>query len=172
MTDTLADALPREIGAVKVKPLIWDEPSTCFLVAATDFGGRYTITEYAGMSEPFKLESVGFWNGPSGMFTTLEAAKAAAQADYEARILATIEPAPVQRCAECDCDNPPDGCNWIAADPAPVSVREAARVLLGACLSVQGMNTEDMTPKQERLDNLGRNGWADLRAIAEGKDDE
>lgn len=57
-----------------------------------------------------------------------------------------------------------------AIEPAPVvSVREAARVLLDASLSVQGMNTEDMTPEQERLDNLGRNGWADLRAIAEGK---
>ncbi len=50
-----------------------------------------------------------------------------------------------------------------AMQPSPA---EAAKVLLDACLAVQGMNTDDMTPVQERLDNLGRAGWADLRAIA------
>ena len=51
----------------------------------------------------------------------------------------------------------------ITTTPDPVS--EAAKVLLKACLEIQGMNTDDMTPAQERLDNLGRNGWADLRAL-------
>lgn len=34
----------------------------------------------------------------------------------------------VQRCAECDCDNPPDGCNWIATEPAPVKLHPRASV--------------------------------------------
>jgi hypothetical protein len=46
----------------------------------------YYITEYAGMEHPFKHEVHG-WIG-SRMFGTIEAAKAAAQADYAARIIA------------------------------------------------------------------------------------
>jgi hypothetical protein len=54
------------------------------------FGGTYIITEYAGMSEPFSLEARGFSGSLSRYFPTLEAAKAAAQSDYEARIRSAL----------------------------------------------------------------------------------
>jgi|GEM_PF-3847698 len=63
--------------------------------------------------------------------------------------LAQLDAEPAMRCAECDCDNPPHGCNWIApgplAEPAGVSepahrevweqVKEAADVdLIEQCI--------------------------------------
>jgi len=106
----------------RIKPLRWEyhpagakaEPPTghAYIIDTRMEGRVYTIK---GLN-------------PQRDFASTDDAKAAAQVDYEARILAALEPVTVQRCAECDCDNPPDGCNWIAAKP--VTVQEAARVLI------------------------------------------
>lgn len=114
----------------RVKPLEWRVDDSQNEYAQAQYSvDRYCIEHRLHADDAFDL-----WIGPDATtatrFPTLEAAKAAAQADYEARILAALEPVTVQRCAECDCENPPDECNWIAAEPAPVTVQEAARVLL------------------------------------------
>ena len=48
----------------------------------------------------------------------------------------------------------------------PVTVAEAAKVLLVAGLSVQLMDTYDMTPDQKMADKIVRAAWFDLRALS------
>ena len=82
-------------GAVKVKPLVW------FEVAKSRYGGKYTADGYTiryieGLwLLDFAGQSKAIWR-----FPTIEAAKAAAQTDYEARILAAIQPDPDARQAD------------------------------------------------------------------------
>lgn len=78
-------------AGVRVKQLEWHRVGTREIAYAL-FGGSYAITEYAGMSKPYKLEKCGFDGSVSTYWDTRNEAKAAAQADYEARILAAIEP--------------------------------------------------------------------------------
>ena len=78
--------------AVKVKPLVWGK----------DFGreaqtpwGSYAITDRAGPNGDWDyfgwyFTSRGDWDHSEFQYTTIEAAKSAAQADYESRILAAI----------------------------------------------------------------------------------
>lgn len=75
--------------AVKVKPLEWVNKARGYYGASTDFSG-YLITEYAGQRVGgFKLE---FDIAPFVSYhDTIESAKAAAQDDYERRILAALE---------------------------------------------------------------------------------
>lgn len=68
---------------ITVKKLEWDEN----LTAVTEFGFRYTV--YQEFSRDVDCWAV---NTLDGVFLTIEAAKAAAQADYEARILPALEP--------------------------------------------------------------------------------
>ena len=82
-------------GAVKVKPLVW------FDVEKSRYGGKYTADGYTiryieGLwLLDFAGQSKAIWR-----FPTLDAAKAAAQADYYARILAAIQPDPAARQAD------------------------------------------------------------------------
>lgn len=81
---------------VSVKPLEWRDIRATH-EAYTLFGGAYIITAYAGMAEPFKLEKRGFDGSLSTYYRHLDEAKAAAQADYERRVLSALashEPAP------------------------------------------------------------------------------
>lgn len=74
-------------GCVKVNPLVW------FEVEKYRHGGKYTAEGYTirYIEGLFILDFAG--NSKSvWRFPTLETAKAAAQADYEARILAAIQP--------------------------------------------------------------------------------
>ena len=84
-----------------------------------------------------------------GYFEPSESAKAAAQADYEARILAAIEPA--------------------------LSVREAARVLLGHTPKITAKPLAEMSEAM-KIDAhpaiLLRGFCAALRSIEDGKDDD
>ena len=79
-------------GAVKVKPLVW------FEVEKSRYGGKYTADGYTiryieGLwLLDFAGQSKAIWR-----FPTIEAAKSAAQADYEARYLAAIQPDPDAR---------------------------------------------------------------------------
>ena len=78
---------------MKIKPLHWyGEHHREYAYAL--FGGSYSITRYAGMAKPYQLEKRGFDGSLQQPFATLEAARAAAKADYESRILSAIEPAP------------------------------------------------------------------------------
>jgi hypothetical protein len=73
---------------VVVKALEWRGEYACF--NASTVVGVYVITEYKGMKQPFKLECPSIL---SVHFDTLEAAKAAAQADYQRRIRSALTPA-------------------------------------------------------------------------------
>jgi hypothetical protein len=80
-------AAARAARTVKVKPLVWVEAQL-----PSRGGGKYTADAYTIR----KIE--GLWlldfagtGRAEWRFTTLDAAKAAAQADYEARILAALE---------------------------------------------------------------------------------
>ena len=77
----------------KVKPLVWDnKPLGGFHIAKLPFGGEIRIMWDLSLVHgeryvlhPFSLGRIAF--------RTLDTAKAAAQADYEARILSALEPA-------------------------------------------------------------------------------
>jgi hypothetical protein len=96
-----AAALLRECAGmgVRVKPLVWEGdgfwssgPNEGWMEEAdTPFGWGYSI-EFGRIGN-FKVCSTFDWSQDG--FEAPDAAKAAAQADYEARILAALEPAPV-----------------------------------------------------------------------------
>lgn len=87
---------------VGVKPLVWKEtyekvPKSAW-ASHTGFGRWFIVIEFLGMNHAvYRLHEVDY--------PTLDAAKAAAQADYEQRILAALEP---------------------VAAPDPAAIREAA----------------------------------------------
>lgn len=81
-----AAAAPAErSGAAKVKSLEWDEGYAFVPV----WGGHYHIAYLAGR-KAFFLSARGFPDLPNEHFDTEEAAKAAAQADYECRMLSAL----------------------------------------------------------------------------------
>lgn len=79
------DMLPAQAPAVKVRALEWILPPLGPETAQTPWG-RYSVSQW-------RDGWVWCWNGDYTVAETEEAAKAAAQADYAARILAAIEPA-------------------------------------------------------------------------------
>jgi len=94
-SDWIAKAAPQP-AAVTVKPLEWDGH-----VAHTTFGS-YAVHDCRGYGQTYRLRlpmgvegHTMLDHGSELMFTTQELAQAAAQADYEARILSalTIQPA-------------------------------------------------------------------------------
>jgi hypothetical protein len=81
--------------AVKVKPLVWEDdsiPTRERAFASTEIGGYSVVKSH--------LTGVDYWvTGPGGRKQVdgdFEAAKAAAQADYERRVISALECAPVQ----------------------------------------------------------------------------
>jgi hypothetical protein len=78
--------------AVKVKPLVWEEwvDAPVRVLSAQTVIGRYKVQERANGAGWMLV----FPNGNLTNRDTEEAAKAAAQADYDARILAAIEAVP------------------------------------------------------------------------------
>jgi len=79
-------------GKVKAKPLVWESDlNEAFGCAQTSYGGYdYSRSCLVDPPAPFRMcnpENVRTYH------QTPDAAKAAAQADYEARILAALEPA-------------------------------------------------------------------------------
>ncbi len=93
MRAALTAALPFLQG-VKVKALEWD-----YERAMTPFG-EYLIMEFDQNNFEWQLKISGLYADDTHEgkgFNTKQAAKAAAQADYEARILSAIEPAPSPR---------------------------------------------------------------------------
>jgi hypothetical protein len=78
-------AIAQAPAPVRVKPLVWEEKNGAW-DARTAFGTGYTVADSQWTYGPTK---VWFYSDGGN-----EAAKAAAQADYEARILSAITPAP------------------------------------------------------------------------------
>jgi Lar family restriction alleviation protein len=160
--NTRADAALAEIGAVRVRELTWeaeDGRSTCLDAEGCDKLYRILIRQDGTAVLRHNASSFQQEEHESE-----EAAKAAANEDNRARILAAIEPAPVSA-RECPLG---DDCDLTAAYMAgrgSVSVREAARVLLDA-------DDLDLHLRTER-GTLIHNGPVlrmCLRAIAEGKE--
>jgi hypothetical protein len=93
----MSDALEQEQEAVepvapvatRVKPLKWSQFNGR-IGAYKPFGGSYVITEYPGMKQPFALEQ-HFSGSLTQYYENADDAKAAAQADYEQRILSALE---------------------------------------------------------------------------------
>ena len=100
---------PSPEAIVMLKPLHWEDADEGFCTKwkAAALGGHYELVWFEdkqGFSVNFSWgRPLSFWfiqgepdeYGPTGpkSFTTLDQAKAAAQADYEARILSALEPA-------------------------------------------------------------------------------
>lgn len=74
---------------VSVKPLNWQRREPNINVAVDpNRKDRYTITEYSGMSEPFKVEFLGC---STEYFKTFEDARLACNEDYVASVSNLIE---------------------------------------------------------------------------------
>ena len=98
------------VGAVKVKPLVWGPyPNPVFAGSDIAFANvEWTVPYcYQVQRDPWAPGYMAFgfprhgtetWNSKG--HPTIEAAKAAAQADYDARILAAIQPDPDARQAD------------------------------------------------------------------------
>ena len=106
MTDHTVDKAALAAKGLRVKPLEWvAAPNICTREKAVALGGHYYAVEFdagtenahfaanidlGGLSFVFILEPDPLGGRRPKQFPTLEAAKAAAQADYEARILAAL----------------------------------------------------------------------------------
>ena len=84
------------LTAVKVKPLVW-VVHPVGLVAGSYSGGSSYMIDTRG-KRPTIMKGLTF----AQQFDTLEAAKAAAQADYEARILSAVDAVPVAQAVEAE----------------------------------------------------------------------
>lgn len=145
-------AQPAEAGRVSVKPLEWVERDDIqgLFNAESTIGWWYNVQAIDG---GFRYEG-----GPPAvpaapqMFPSLEAAKAAAQADYEQRILAALAPAPA------------------APVKGAVTVEEAAQVV---------MQSDELTETIEVIAEAHQLSLVDtsvcvaavLRALAGGRDE-
>lgn len=108
-------ALP--VAQVKVKPLVWECDARW---PSTVWSGGYQIND---QDENEWLMTTP--QGDSATFETIDAAKAAAQADYEARILATLDLSPTA----VDASQTPDP---VINDPRVKALVEQVRALLDA----------------------------------------
>lgn len=83
---------------VRVKPLVWRYgENTAFIHAGEPNGISYTMMPTT--SGLFRVYGIPGDHDNAAQFDSLEAAKAAAQADYEARILAALDLTPDPRVA-------------------------------------------------------------------------
>jgi hypothetical protein len=93
-------ALPAVQPVVTVKPLVWDDFEGRAAKAQAWKRANYLITWWKSRGQFEVVASYPGYQGEAigaGFYPTIEAAKAAAQADYAARILAAldVQPAPV-----------------------------------------------------------------------------
>jgi len=84
--------LPAATLTVQVKPLVWEKHRDYGLHdAPSPLGWWYNIHETSGSRFEYQGDPAAGREGNPKMFTTIEAAKAAAQADYAARIMAALD---------------------------------------------------------------------------------
>lgn len=81
----------RAQGGVRVKPLEWDNNGVPHTKAVSAVG-LYTINVTSGHRYQLNRN----YTTPGSFFDTIEQAKAAAQADYERRILSTLDLSPAE----------------------------------------------------------------------------
>jgi len=94
-TVALTAALPFLSVQGAVKKLEWRDgykDSQCIIIQADTLGGFYQVRQVDGL---IWLDSIGHQT----IYPTLDAAKSAAQADYEARILSALEPSAARELA-------------------------------------------------------------------------
>ena len=133
----------------RVKPLAWSDPAppdeTCrydYITAETPFGS--VRLEWKG----WKDYDAPCGHTPWGEFVigdTLDEAKAAAQADYEARILAALEPVTVQEAARVLLDAMSDITAKPLAEMSDAMKIEAhpAILLRGLCAALRALAQKD-----------------------------
>lgn len=87
----------REARGVRVKPLMWEAFGTMAFIAQAPLFGRLRVEQFGrGNTWTVCFSVPGYCDTfLAGEWADADAAKAAAQADYERRILAALEPAPV-----------------------------------------------------------------------------
>jgi hypothetical protein len=84
-------------AGVTIKPLVWEDFDERGAKASAFYNANYLIQLWKGRGQfEVSMSYPGHQTGYDGerWHDTLEAAKAAAQADYEARIMAALEPSP------------------------------------------------------------------------------
>jgi hypothetical protein len=136
-----------EAKAMKVRPFVWDDASCgSWAQSRTGAGWEYFIRnmgDYFLMPFPWK---------PPERFPTLKAAKAAAQADYEARILSALEP----------------------TTPSPEAIVRAALELAKAfdwaIAEIEGRTRYDTDEQRQNAEAEAINRLTRFRAIAEGRE--
>lgn len=130
---TVAEAVIKEVtrlrsmtNGARVKRLEWHN-FDAWTHWAEGACGTYHVEERNGYWQ-VELRVGGLVHGVTQTDDTtpadLDAAKAAAQRDYEARILASLTTEAV-RCAECDCDD--GNCTWIKMHIEPDAPTDAAQ---------------------------------------------
>lgn len=78
--------------AVRVKPLVWEFHDKCQHYSSVHISGGWTISHLSG--GPFVLHNRYFNDGIDRAYPTIDAAKDAANADNEARVLSQIDAVP------------------------------------------------------------------------------
>ena len=129
---------------VRVKPLVWEDVFPESMSAATPFGEYVVETDDNGIWGMWSPEE-GFGYDPVSEHTCGPSAKAAAQADYEARILAALDLTPAP-----------------AVKPVAMTAQDAARVLLAAIQSQQidPFDASDLVVEALAVKHAGNRGDA------------
>lgn len=157
----LADAAISAMGiGVKVKDLGWREPdgddwdvdeygvaawgdfstNTIVLLSSNNLGiYRHSDTQFmwvdgtdTNVRHSTYRNFANGWNAQIPWHSTIEAAKAAAQADYENRILSALQPAPVSDWQEAIAaveSYPADGHGYLPTDPHDVAEQVKSEIL-------------------------------------------
>ena len=138
-----------------VRPLIWEDFEGFGARASAYYQANYLIQKWRGRDEfEVSMSYPGHQTGYDGprWHSTLEAAKAAAQADYTARILAALEP-----------------------DPAAIreaALREAADVCTYVIKNIEILKADGETYETPRVHKVARGlvdvARQDILALAKG----
>ena len=136
---------PEPAMAVKVKPLVWNDWSATHRIVftATTASGVYRVTQRHFPEMFFALEKP---NNELSNHDTLEAAQAAAQADYEGRIRAEIIAEPVTTAD-------------ALAVPEIAALVEAATRLKSDMLERAEMGLDAISGEEYRIVNAGDGAW-------------
>jgi hypothetical protein len=139
MCDRITSALRSATPTPRVKVLEWfPVEAICTREKAQALGGHYSVVEFdkdrpdrhfatnidlGGLAFVFLLEpDMEFGGTRPKRFSTTEAAKAAAQADYEARILSALTAPPAREISEAEVER-------AAIPPAPKPVEDMLSIL-------------------------------------------
>jgi Lar family restriction alleviation protein len=183
--NTRADAALAEIGAVRVRPLVWEDypiNGEPVLSMAVTPSGTYFICDdtddFTGLYCEFISCKGATWYGTVNPFTAvicdhqhvddLATLKAAANEHNRARILAAIEPAPVSVREAAQAER--ERCMRIVSAARSGDIDTDMRTLLHFIESGDTMQYSEERSQYEH--DSRRRDYELLRAIAEGKDDE